>query len=552
MTGLVETTVTSIPATETRQQPPAGMKAQAAPATQAQAAEPAEDGDPQTPPAPETVPLPQPNEPAVPGQQPNVDRGRIELQAEEIPSPEFGVPDLGAPPTGADQPVLLGAVVESVHNSYPLLELAYQENRIAAGNQLAAWGAFDRKLKGASINQPLGFYETYRQDFGFEQPLYRGGEVFGGYRIGRGEFEPWYKERETNEGGEFKAGVRVPLMRNRAIDARRAELWRATYERQRVVPAIRAQLIFFVRDASVVYWDWVAAGQRYEIQQRALELARERNSRIAREVEEGEVDPPVLTDNRRAIAERQAKLIDAARKLEQSAIKLSLFLRQLDGQPVVPEQQQLPEFPAIEDVPQPVLDADIQTALQQRPELAAIAAETRQVNVDLAEAQNDMLPNLDAQIVGGQDVGRRASSTGDKSEFELEVGLLFDMPVQRRKALGKMQAARGKLAQLAAKRQFTADKIVTDVQAAYANLLAALDRVDQAREAVALAEELAEVERRKFTVGESDLLSLFLREQFAIEAAESRVDALLEYFVAQADYAAALAIDFPPLALATR
>lgn len=56
---------------------------------------------------------------------------------------------------------------------------------------------------------------------------------------------------------------------------------------------------------------------------------------------------------------------------------------------------------------------------------------------------------------------------------------------------------------------------------------------------------MADVERRAFEVGESNLLSVVLREQSAIEAAEAEVDALLEYFSARAAYDAALARDRP-------
>jgi len=37
---------------------------------------------------------------------------------------------------------------------------------VAAGEQLAAQGGFDLKLKAASENGPTGFYQTYRQSVG--------------------------------------------------------------------------------------------------------------------------------------------------------------------------------------------------------------------------------------------------------------------------------------------------------------------------------------------------------------------------------------------------
>ena len=370
--------------------------------------------------------------------------------------------------------------------------------------------------------------------------------MFGGYRLGRGNFQPWYLERETNEGGEFKAGVNIPLLRNREIDARRAELWRATYDRQRAEPEIRAQLILFVRDGSLAYWKWVAEGRRYEIVRRALELAEQRNAQLKRKVELGDIEPPVLQDNLRAIAQREAKLIDQARKLRQAGIKLSLFYRTGDGVPLVPQPSTIIEFPQPPDVGESELEANVGIALAARPELAALDALVRRVNVDLAEARNDFLPLVDAQIAGSQDVGGRTSPKGDKSQFELDAGILVEVPVQRRKARGKALAAQGKLIELAAKRRFTVDKIRTEVLSAYAALTAAFERLEKAQESRRLAVYLADVESRKFELGESDLLSVVLREQFAIEAAEAEVDALLEFYSAKADFDAALARDWPP------
>ncbi|MCA9246800.1 MAG: TolC family protein [Planctomycetales bacterium] len=439
-------------------------------------------------------------------------------------------------------------MVSSIHSTFPLLEAAYQQYRIAAGKHVAAWGAFDTKLKGASENGPVGFYETYRHQAGLSQPIYHGGEIFGGYRIGRGEFQPWYLERQTNDSGEFKAGLRVPLLRNREIDARRAEVWRATYDRQRAEPEVLAELIHFVRDGSIAYWNWVAAGRKYEIGKHALTLAEQRNAQLRRKVDVGDIDPPVLQDNLRAIAQREAKLIDLRRKVEQSAIKLSLFYRSDGGQPLIADQTQLVDFPPPTALNGADLPSDAAIALANRPELAMLDALVRRVNVDAAEARNDMLPNVDAQIVGSQDVGPASSSKGDKTPFELEAGIFVDVPLQRRKAIGKSRAADGKLVQLAAKRRYTVDKIRAEVQTSHAALDAAFQRLAKARESLRLADYMAEVERRKFELGESDLLSVTLREQYAIEAAEAEVDALTEFYTARAEYDAALARDWPPQA----
>ncbi|MCA9220145.1 MAG: TolC family protein, partial [Planctomycetales bacterium] len=264
-----------------------------------------------------------------------------------------------------------------------------------------------------------------------------------------------------------------------------------------------------------------------------------------RKVDLGDIDPPELQDNLRAIAKRAAKLIDLKRKVEQSAVKLSLYYRTLQGEPLAPRFDQLHDFPAPASIDDEQLSRDIALALAQRPELAVLDALQQRVRVDLAEARNDLLPNVDAMVYGSQDMGAPTSSKRDKSPFELEAGVFVDVPLQRRKAHGKIQATQGKLIQLAAKRQYTEDKIRVELQAAYAALVAAYNRLDKARESVRLAEYMADVERRKLEVGESNLLSVALREQYAIEAAEAEVEALLDYFFSRADYDAAMARDWP-------
>ena len=444
-----------------------------------------------------------------------------------------------------DEPLNLEAVIASVYQSYPLLNGALYSRNIALGDQIGASGEFDLKLKGATENGPTGFYQTYRQSIGVKQPLYSGGEAFAGYRLGRGDFQPWYQERQTNDGGEFKVGLVHPLLQNVEIDQRRAALWSAQYGRQLAEPEIQAQLIQFVQQASYAYWNWIAAGESYRVAERVLEKAVERTSRIESQVDAGLIDPPEKTDNERLVAERRLKLAETKQKLDQTAAKISLYWRDPSGQPVVPTADQLSDFPmpTIDPADGDATQADIERALLQRPELKALDWQQKILMVEYSQAENLTLPSLDAVISASQDVGQPTSSKRDKSEFELEAGLFLEVPIQRRKARGKMTAIQGKLAQVAAKRRIAADKISVDVQAAGIAIAAALEQVKQAREAVRLAEDLAERERQNQEAELSDMLKVTLREQYAAESAQKLVDALLLFHQAQADFRAALGQD---------
>lgn len=452
-------------------------------------------------------------------------------------------PDRGDAPSDALE---LGEVTLSVVQYFPLIEAARREAIVAEGKQIAAEGAFDLKLQAESMNQPQGFYQNYRQMAKAEQPLWMGGALFGQYRIGDGFFPTWYGERETNEGGEFKLGAAAPLFQNREIDQRRADILKADIQRAAVDPAVQQEILEAVRTASYVYWAWVAAGQAYMVTQELLETAEERNAGIARQVETGDKAVTELQQNERLIATREAKLVEVRRKLQGAAIKLSLFIRDAEGRPVLPQFGQLPDaFPPVTAPDPEKLAADIELALQTRPELRAIAFERESVGVDLDQAQNEFLPRLDAVIAASKDVGAPTSSKGDKTPFELEAGVLFDVPLQRRKASGKTQSAQGKLTQLVIKQRFQENKISNEVRDAVVAIQAAYERIEKTRRGVELARKLVNAEYRSFQLGNSDLLRIALLEGQELESQLLEVDALLDYFQALADYRAALGLLSP-------
>ena len=465
----------------------------------------------------------------------------------EQPTDEPSVGTIEAIPTPDAEPATvlrLRDVIDSVYASYPLLRAAFLSRRIADGELLSTRGAFDRKLKGGGTSGPMGFYKTHRLGAGASQPLFSGGEIFGGYKIGRGNFQPWFKERQTNDGGEFSAGIAIPLARNREIDARRAALFRATYGRDAVEPRIQTRIIEFVWESSYAYWQWLAAGRNHQIAQSLLRIAQQRNDGLKKRIDAGDLPPIELTDNQRLIVSRQAALIDAQRKLQQTAIKLSLFLRTSDGRPIVPSTDRLPAaFPdAIAIAPERIV-SDIQFAIANRPELVALELLRMQLDVDLSQARNLYLPEVNAVLFASKDVGGAASPKRDKTPFELEASLQVSVPLQRRKALGKIQSIEGKLAQLSAKIGFAQDKIAADVQQVYAAQRAAYERIARARKSLELARAMEQAERRKFDLGNSNLLLVNLREKSTADAAKTILQALLDYFQAQADYRAAMALD---------
>ena len=448
-----------------------------------------------------------------------------------------GSAEAATPPTPGADSLSLQMVLTSVIECYPEIEIAIGEIETARGKALASWGEFDSVFAAHSISQPLGFYQTYRNGAGVTRPLYSGGEVYGTYRIGDGNFEPWYGERETNEGGELKAGFSVPLLKDRNIDKRRAGLRSSQLDVDQAEANVETRLLQFERFATQAYWDWVASGQAVQIQEQLLSLAQQRVRQINIRIEKGDLAQISKIDNDRFIAKRKNGLIKARRGLEKAAIKLSLFIRDASCTPIVANVNQLPaNFPDAASISSGKLSADIEFALRSRPELAELAAAREQACVQADYAQNLLLPKLDVKGFAGQDIGGETSSKGDKTPFELQLGVFAEVPIQRREGAGKVQAARGKITQIDAKLRFVSDKIRAEIQDAASAVNAAEDQIQQSRETVRLNEESLKLGRLAFEEGDIDLLALNIYESSVADAQLQLLEAQYKYFSSLAAY----------------
>jgi outer membrane protein TolC len=437
----------------------------------------------------------------------------------------------------------LADVIASLYRYYPEIARARGEIPRTGGELLGAWGAFDTKLGAFTINEPTGFYENYRHGIGAARDTWWGGYLSAGYRVGRGDFQPWYKERQTDEGGEFKFAYNQSLLQGRAIDANRVAIFQASLARQMAEPVIQQTLLQYSREASMVYWQWVAAGAVLEAQRELLELAETRGEQFRIGVEAGKFPEIDLILNQQLIAERRAKLLETEQKFRATALKLSLYLRNETGQPLIPGDDWLPDrFPVIE--PPPIdLQQELNAALLRRPEPRILQLEIQQNRWERQLACNNQLPRVDLISEASQDVGAPATSSNDKGEFELILGIQAEVPVQRRKARGKVQSTSAKIAQLSEKLRLQRDKIGAELLTEYNRLQLFAQIVEQADLSLRAAFDSLDRFRFAFEQGKVDLIYLNLLETKANETEIKLVEAQRDWFDALSALQTALGLD---------
>ncbi|MCY4187168.1 MAG: TolC family protein [Bryobacterales bacterium] len=439
----------------------------------------------------------------------------------------------------AGAPLLLEDVLESTEMHHPVLLAQIAERAAAQGKVLGAQGAFDAKLKANSGTNRFGYYKTRTTGAGISQPLRGlGGEIFGGYKRGLGNFEPWKEGLLTLSRGEWSGGIEVPLLRDRQIDERRTDALLARLAVEYADAGILEQRLELLQAAASTYWSWVAAGQNLAIATDLLALAEDRAVQVESLVDAGQVAAIEIVENERAVLLRRSATAAAERSLQAASLDLSLFLRDANGNIVQVGRDRLSEFPEPESLPPGALEADLGMALQRRPDIASLLVEIQRVGAAQQLARNLLRPELSLTAEFGRDAGR---GTISKQGSELIVGLTLESPFQRRKARGEIAVQNAKQEQLVHKLHYVRDKAEVAVRDAASALDLALQRLDLARNEYALARRLAAAELERFELGDSTLFIVNQREMAAAGARSAVVRALADCHRATAAYRAATA-----------
>ncbi|MBK8481721.1 MAG: TolC family protein [Proteobacteria bacterium] len=448
--------------------------------------------------------------------------------------------------SGAAPVLSLAEVLASVERHHPLLEAAAQQLRQAEGKQLQAEGGFDTELRAESSWLPHADYEYGVASVTLSQPTpFWGARFFGRWRLGHGDL-PIYKEGDGTAGaGELRAGVELPLLRDGPIDARRAQLQRSRLGREAARLGVGALRIELRRQAAYHFWAWVAAGLKLEVDRKLLAIARERDDALRSRVARGDLPRIEVLDNRRTILMREGGVVSAQRKFEQSAIKLSLFLRDASGNPLRAGRERLPaSAPLLPEArePRPVT-SDLRSALRRRPELLQLELAQADNEVEARLFANQRLPRLAAIVDLGLDLGDEAYRD---RRGEVGVGLKLEWPLPLRKARGGLLRAAARQRELAAKQRFQREQVEAQLRDARSAILAARQRAEVAREEREAAHQVEAAERERLEFGAGTLLTVNLRELAAAEADKRTIDAAAGFRRALADYEALLAtVDDP-------
>ena len=157
----------------------------------------------------------------------------------------------------------------------------------------------------------------------------------------------------------------------------------------------------------------------------------------------------------------------------------------------------------------------------------------KQAQIDQSVAKNQFLPKLDLSFNVSKDMGTPVKTL---SPAENEAGITFEFPLPSRAAQARKAQAATVVIRQEAQLDLTRVRIRNQIEESRNALNLSIDRMAIATRELELARELVKMENKRFLNGDSNLITLNIREQNLAEAEIRRFESYAEYRRSLNDY----------------
>ena len=303
------------------------------------------------------------------------------------------------------------------------------------------------------------------------------------------------------------------------------------------------------------YWTLVAALQNLELEKKALELAVDLERRNTIEVEVGTLPPVAVTQAKSEVALRSVNLINAENFLERSEDQLKNALVLPYHINIVPIEE--PKTVITDNI---VESQALETAFENRTELSEALDQIEKSRRLSKFYSNQRLPRLavetilqfqglggdenpDRESFGGvpepipdrflgQSRGFRSLVEGDFPGWSV-VGV-FSYPIFNRAAKGEYVKANADLNRQIISYQKIKEQIELEVRDAVREVRNSLKKIDAAKTAVELAEEVVMNDEERLRVGIATTREVLESQRDLIDAQTTQIEAITEYNISLA------------------
>lgn len=350
-------------------------------------------------------------------------------------------------------------------------------------------------------------------------------------------------ENKLPESGQAYLGVNVPLLQGLITDERRTAVQQARVLQDQSEADIRAQLNDLLYESALAYWDWALAFNEQQILSQYRSQARVRFEAIREAYRAGDRPAVDTLEAFLRIQDRNLGWREAFLRLQKAQLGLSNFLWDAEQNPLLVTNESMPEMPqqwALQAIDSTQLEQWLDQAAQAHPALMGYDFQLKQLELEERLKRNKILPKLEFKynFLANEHVD---FVTGNAFVENYKLGVKLSMPILLRQERAGLQLTLIKQKETTFKRSQKAVEIGNKIRAAYIEVNALVELLDQAESMLANYQELLAVEQEKFSLGESSVFLLNAREDKVIEAQLKLLYVRLKYLRAQTTLQWALA-----------
>jgi outer membrane protein len=329
------------------------------------------------------------------------------------------------------------------------------------------------------------------------------------------------------------ATITQPIVRGFSLDlvVPRADILRAkiTSDRERAQLEVVAQNL--VQQTENAYWNVVLALYSYDLQVHSQKRAEDQLALTHRQIAAGLLPPSDLITAETTLAQRELLVVQAEQTLDQSCDTLRSVMnipRDQWSRPILPTD--LPSFAS----QQSSAEAALGIAIKHRPELVQVGLDLETALVNLRQAENNRLPQINLGVTGSL-LGAQNTYPGDlrlidhadATGYELMLNLSWTPLNIAADANAEISRSNQRIA--VANRDQALQDTWLAVRNAVRNESSTELQVMAAAKFRQLATENLEVEQRKFTSGTSSNFFIAQRQEDLANAQLSELQAVLQH-----------------------
>jgi outer membrane protein TolC len=528
--------------------------------------------------------------------EPAPEAGATGAPAPTEPEPAQVEPEPAAPaPGGYPQPTLHGELALSLEDAIRMglennldVEVVRYDPYIAWEDVKQAWGAYDPELfadfayqnfeleNSFSITgQTLSEERQWAGAGGFRGVLPLLGSTYNlQYDSGRFDSNSTIEALSPKYESSFNVSLSQPLLRDLYWNPPwfRVRSTRIFYDSS--LDQFRKDVMDVVQQIQNLYWNLIARQDQVRVAEKSLETARALLDQTRTQHDVGVVSRVEVVEAEAGVAQREFELIRAQNLYRNSQDQL---IDAVLGTGLTADSTlQIQPTDRPEDYIPFAIDPEqaVETAFQNRPEIALADQAIEQGEISLAYAKNQRLPRLDAHVAygnqglaGDQNPNLRSFATTlvpdgpdpdalpdivpvpvdpnlipptswgqsmdrfltNRAAEQVVAGAIFSIPIPNTSARHRVSQAELELRQANSQKRRLEQSIILEVRTAIRNLSDSQKGIDAARRATVAAEEQLRAERIRLEYGESTPFDVLLRESDLVGAQSEEINAFQAY-----------------------